>query len=473
MDKKDRNIEPVSWHAMEVNAVFDKTVSHPEGLTQAEAQKRLAEYGPNRLRPPKKRSVWMLFLAQFNNLLIYVLLVAAGITMLLGHWIDAGVIIGVVIINALIGFFQEGKAEKALDAIRKLLSLQATVLRDGKSISLPAEQLVPGDIVSLQSGDKVPADLRLFMVKNVRIEEATLTGESMPVEKSIEPVKETTTLGDQTCMAFSGTLVAYGQGNSVVVATGDATEIGRISAMIAETQTLTTRLLRKMAEFGRWLTFAILAIAAATVAFGVLVRDYGISQLFLAAVGLAVAAIPEGLPAIMTITLAIGVQRMAKRNAIIRRLPSVETLGSVTVICSDKTGTQTRNEMTVKTVALASALFDVSGAGYDPNGAFYREGSEVSREDYPELIELARASMLCNDAALQQINGQWQVQGDPTEGALVVLGMKAGLDHASNRRIYSALTPSRLSHRTSSWRLCIVIMEAKDSFISKGHLSAS
>jgi P-type E1-E2 ATPase len=261
--------------------------------------------------------------------------------------VDAIVIFGVVLLNAIIGFFQEGKAERAMEAIRDMLSHQSTVLRDGNRISLPSEQLVPGDIIFLVSGDRVPADVRLFNVKNLRVDEASLTGESVPVEKSVNPVEEKATIGDRTSMAFSGTLVTYGQSHGVVVGTGDDTELGRISALIALAPPMTTRLLLKMAEFGQKLTIAIGGLAALTFAFGVLIRGYNITEMFLAAVGLAVAAIPEGLPAILTITLAIGVQRMAGRNAIIRRLPSVETLGSVTVICSDKTGTLTRNEMTV------------------------------------------------------------------------------------------------------------------------------
>jgi len=419
MTEKPKTREPNSWHSLEIDAVLNQVQSQPKGLTQEEAQQRLSIYGPNRLRPPKKRSPWVLFLAQFKNILIYVLLAAALVTTLLGHWADAGVIFGVVLLNALIGFIQEGKAEKALEAIRNLLSPQATVLRDGQRISVPADQLVPGDAVILQSGDKVPADLRLFKVKNLRIDEASLTGESVPIDKSIAPVQGAVTIGDRTCMAYSGTMVTYGQATGVVVATGDRTELGRISTLLASAQTLTTRLLVKMAEFGRWLTFAIIGLAAATFAFGILVRNYGIGEMFLAAVGLAVAAIPEGLPAIMSITLAIGVQSMARRRAIIRRLPSVETLGSVTVICSDKTGTLT-----------ATNLFDVSGAGYEPQGSFYLEGADISCAQYPDLKELMRATVLCNDASLQKVNGQWEVQGDPTEGALIVFGMKAGLDPA-------------------------------------------
>ncbi|MGD8229684.1 MAG: cation-transporting P-type ATPase [Desulfobacteraceae bacterium] len=431
------------WHALEIDPVFQTLASQADGLTKEEAERRLAKFGPNRLRPTKRRGAWALLLTQFKNLLIYVLLISGGITAIIGHWVDAGVIFGVVLLNAIIGFVQEGKAEKALEAIRDMLSPQATALRDGKRIPLPAQELVPGDVVFIQSGDKVPADLRLFKVKGLRVDEASLTGESVPAEKSISPVDEKATIGDRTCMAFSGTLVTYGQGTGVVVATGDKTEIGRISALLALAPPMTTRLLLKMAEFGRRLTLAIGILAAFTFAFGIFIRNYKIADMFLAAVGLAVAAIPEGLPAILTITLAIGVQRMARRNAIIRRLPSVETLGSVTVICSDKTGTLTRNEMTVKAVSTAKDLFDVSGTGYDPQGTFSVSGREfschlisetqLSCAEYPELIELARASLLCNDASLQKNNGLWQVQGDPTEGALIAFGVKAGLNHADEQ----------------------------------------
>jgi magnesium-transporting ATPase (P-type) len=358
------------------------------------------------------------------------LVAAAGITVYLGHWVDAGVIAGVVILNALIGFIQEGKAEKALEAIQTMLSNQATVLRDARRRTLPAEEIVPGDIVLLQSGDKVPADLRLIKVKDLRIDESILTGESVPVDKDVYPVDESATVGDRKCIAHSGTLVTYGQGTGVVTGTGDSTEIGRINEMLARVQPLTTRLIRQMAEFSHLLTIAILGLATATFAFGILVRNHTASEMFLAGVGLAVAAIPEGLPAIITITLAIGVQRMAKQRAIIRRLPAVETLGSVTVICTDKTGTLTRNEMMVRTVATANNLFNVSGGGYDPHGGFSVMGQEVSTSDHPGLSELALAALLCNDATVRKEGGEWAMSGDPTEGALVTCALKAGLDPA-------------------------------------------
>ncbi len=444
----------------DVLAEFD--VARPVGLSASEAAARLERHGRNELPVTRRRGPVARFLLQFHNVLIYVLVVAGIVTALLGHWIDSGVIFGVVVINAIIGFIQEGKAEQALDAIRKMLSLRAQVLRDGHRREVAAEDVVPGDIVFLASGDKVPADLRLVEVRSLRVEEAALTGESVPVEKAVAAVDADAALGDRTSMAYSGTLVAYGQAAGVVVATGSATEIGRISAMLGKVEELTTPLLRQLAVFGYWLTWAILAVAGAAFAFGYLVRDYTAGEMFLAAVGIAVAAIPEGLPAIMTITLAIGVQRMASRNAIIRRLPSVEALGSVTVICSDKTGTLTRNEMTVQRVLTATERFGVSGTGYTPHGAFERladeasgderslllrvlfgedvfaNGSErpeaaaapgeVAVEEAPVLLEAARAALLCNDASIHEEGGEWRLRGDPTEGALITVALKAGLD---------------------------------------------
>ncbi|MCW9048154.1 MAG: cation-transporting P-type ATPase [Gammaproteobacteria bacterium] len=426
LEHDSAKLEP--WHSYDTETVFQNMSSSMNGLTQQAAEDNLQKYGSNRLRAAKKKGPLARFLAQFHNVLIYVLLASGGVTALLGHWVDSGVILGVVILNAIIGFIQEGKAEKALDAIRNMLSQQAMVKRDNKFITLPAVQLVPGDVVLLQSGDKVPADLRLFKTRELRIDEAMLTGESVPAEKSSQPVAENATIGDRKCIAYSGALVTYGQGQGIVIATGDSTEIGRISNMLRHVETLTTPLLRQMDTFAKWLTLAIGVIAALTFSYGVLLQNYTASEMFLAAVGLAVAGIPEGLPAIMTITLAIGVQRMAKKNAIIRQLPAVETLGSVTVICSDKTGTLTRNEMTVKTVTTGAGVCEVSGAGYDPHGTFNLEGSDVTTEGFPLLREIAQASLLCNDASLSEVDNQWVIQGDPTEGALITLAQKAGLN---------------------------------------------
>ncbi len=429
------------WHAVEASEAVERLeASRTRGLSQAQAEERRTRFGPNRLPGPERRGPLARLLAQFHNVLIYVLIAAAIVTLLLGQWVDSAVIFGVVVINALIGYVQEGKAEAALDAIRCMLSPCAQVLRDGRRRSLPAEELVPGDIVFLAAGDRVPADLRLVELRSLRVEEAALTGESVPVEKALNAVAPDALVGDRACMAFAGTLVTYGHGVGVVTATGLATEIGRISALLAGVGVLQTPLTRRMAVFGRWLTAAILALASGSFAFGTLVRDYTAAEMFMAAVGLAVAAIPEGLPAIMTITLAIGVQQMARRRAIVRRLPAVETLGSVTVICSDKTGTLTRNEMTVQRVATPCHEIDVAGVGYEPAGAFTEGGAELAAGARLALDEVARAALLCNDATLRRGDeGGWTLNGDPTEGALVTLALKAGLDEDFEREAWPRL----------------------------------
>jgi magnesium-transporting ATPase (P-type) len=440
---------PPPWHHLDAEQVLRALDTTSGGLSTKEAARRLAIHGPNRLRPPRQRSPLLRFLLQFHNVLIYVLLVSAAITAALGHWVDTSVILGVVLINAIVGFVQEGKAESALAAIRKMLSPRALVLRDGQRREIPAEELVPGDWVLLQSGDKVPADLRLIEIKNLRIQEAVLTGEAEAVDKAVPPVSPEAAIGDRTGMAYSGTLVAYGQGIGVVVATGEATEIGRISALLEQVEEIVTPLLRQMAQFGRWLSAAIVLAAGATFAFGAYWRGLPKGEMFVAAVALAVAAIPEGLPAIMTIILAIGVQRMAGRNAIIRRLPAVETLGAVTVICTDKTGTLTRNEMTVQRVVTADRLFEVSGVGYAPTGGFNLNGAPILPEDAADLQAIARAARLCNDAVLREQDGEWRMEGDPTEGALLALAGKAGLDPVAERERFHRVDsiPFESEHR--------------------------
>jgi magnesium-transporting ATPase (P-type) len=426
--KAKKHPENRPWHALPVEAVYEAFSSSERGLSEQEAEQRLSRHGANKLTATRGRGPIRRFLSQFHNVLIYVLLIAGAITAAIGHWIDSGVIVGVVLINSIIGFIQEGKAEKALDAIRNLLTHQAMVRRNDKNFLIPAEALVPGDIVVIESGDKVPADLRLTRVKNLRIDESMLTGESVPVEKSTQTIDTVSALGDRFCMAYSGTLVAYGTALGIVVATGDKTEIGRIGSMLRTVSQLTTPLLRQIARFSHWLTFAIIMLASGTFAYGWYVQHSSVKDLFMSAVGLAVAAIPEGLPAIMTITLAIGVQRMAKRNAIIRRLPAVETLGSVTVICSDKTGTLTCNEMTVKTVFADHNQYNVEGVGYDPHGGFELDNQAIAVDEHPNLRELLRAGALCNNARLEHKAGNWRVHGDPTEGALLTLAHKAHLD---------------------------------------------
>lgn len=415
-----------AWHTLDAQQALDALHSSQSGLAEGEAAQRLQRYGANRLPPPKRRSALLRLLLQFHNLLLYMMIAASAVTALLGHWIDTAVILSVVLINALIGFIQEGKAEHALDAIRDMLSLHAMVVRAGERREIPAEQLVLGDIVSLVSGDKVPADLRLLRVKNFNVEEAALTGESVPVEKSIARNKADAVLGDRRCMAYSGTLVSSGQALGLVVATASATELGRIGSMLQQVQTVATPLLRQIDGFSRWLTVALLVFAIGTFALGTLWRGQDPAEMFMMVVALTVAAIPEGLPAIMTVILALGVQRMARHNAIVRRLPAVETLGSVTVICSDKTGTLTRNEMTVQRLVSAQRIVDVSGVGYAPEGGFHLAGAPLATDQ--ALLDIGRAALLCNDARLEEdAAGNWVLHGDPTEGALATLALKCGL----------------------------------------------
>ena len=446
--------DPSPFHAQPVETVLQALGADPRhGLTPSDAAERLGRHGPNRLAEPPRPGALRRLAAQFDHLLIYVLLAAGAITAALGHGIDAGVIAAVVLLNVVIGFVQEGKAEKALQAIRHLLAPRAVVLRGGHRHEVDAAQLVPGDIVLLASGDQLPADVRLLQVRNLRVDEAALTGESVPVDKQAEPVAASAAVADRLCMAYAGTLVTQGQASAVVVATGSATELGRIGRMLASVEQVSTPLLRKMASFARVLTGVILAAAALLFGFGVWGRGFEVGEMFMAAVGLAVAAIPEGLPAIMTITLAIGVQRMAARRAVVRRMPAVEALGAVTVICSDKTGTLTRNEMTVQQVLVDGASLDVDGAGYAPEGAWRLGGESLQpaglAQHAPVALALAEAGALCNEAHLHRQGEHWQLAGDPTEGALLTLAMKAGLEPAecARRRPRLDAIPFESEHR--------------------------
>lgn len=412
------------WHTLSTEDSLALLKAPPTGLSHEEAIKRLSEYGANRLPEARQRSGVMRFLMHFHHILIYVLMGSAVITAVLDHWIDTGVILAVVIANAVIGFIQEGKAEKAMDAIRHMLAPRANVLRGGERLSIEGEMLVPGDIVLLEAGDKVPADLRLLTAHGMSLQEAILTGESVPVEKQTKPVAADAALGDRACMAFSGTLVTSGQGKGLVVGTGSGTEIGRISGLISTVETLTTPLLAQMGQFAKWLTILILLLASLLLVYGYFVGHHEFTEMFMAVVGLSVAAIPEGLPAVLTITLAIGVQAMARRNAIVRRLPAIETLGSVSVICTDKTGTLTRNEMMVTSVITGQHLFSLQGDGYAPVGQLQLDDAPVRPADFSVLQELARAAAICNDASLREQNGLWSVEGDPMEGALLAFSGK-------------------------------------------------
>ncbi|MBJ6138143.1 cation-transporting P-type ATPase [Marinobacter litoralis] len=417
-----------AWHERGPESAIDALEANTHGLSSEEVAKRFRLYGPNRLPEAAKRSLLIRFSSHFNNILIYVLLGAAAITAALGHLADTLVILAVVVANAGIGFFQEGKAEKAMGALRRMLALKASVLREGVRCSVEGEALVPGDIVLLEAGDKVPADLRLLDVNALQIQESILTGESVPVEKCIQAVSAAAPLGDRTCMAYSGTLVTSGLGQGVVVATGSNTEIGRISGLLSSVEVLTTPLIRQMNVFSRWLTALIVLVAAALLMFGYFVQHFDFSVMFMAVVGLFVAAIPEGLPAVLTIALAVGVQAMARRNAIVRRLPVIETLGSISVICTDKTGTLTRNEMMVASVVTSSEVFSLEGVGYEPKGNIKLNDVSVNAQEHEALCELGRVSALCNDASLQHRDGTWVVEGDPMEGALLALSGKIGID---------------------------------------------
>jgi len=438
------------WHALDGNAVVERLhTDSRRGLTHQEADRRLARDGPNSLPPPAKKPPWFRFLVQFHNVLIYMMLAATAVAGLLSHWIDAAVLFAAVIVNAIIGFIQEGKAEQALDAIRNLLSLHTTVYRGTERTQIAVNALVQGDLVFLTSGDKVPADVRLLTAKRLYVNEAILTGESATVEKSAASVAADAALGDRRCMLYSGTLVVSGQATGVVVATGLRTELGRISAMLEDVQQVTTPLVRQMEGFSRWLALAIAVMAVMTFIIGVWWRGHAADDMFMMVVALAASSIPEGLPAIITITLALGVRRMARRNAIIRHLPAVETLGSVTVICSDKTGTLTRNEMTVQSVVAGDHVFDVSGVGYAPEGGFHLDGASVEAEDYPDVVDIARAGLLCNDSMLRNQDETWQLEGDPTEGALLTLAVKTGLGLVPEREAFPRVDsiPFESEHR--------------------------
>jgi magnesium-transporting ATPase (P-type)/uncharacterized membrane protein (DUF373 family) len=428
-NENEKEQPEVAWHAMTGDQALYELYSSPQGLDDEEVDKRLREFGPNKLREAKTRPWWKRLLEQFSNLLILVLIAAGVVTLFLGHLVDAAAIFGVVVINGLIGFIQEGKAEKALESIKDMLSPEAMVIRNGRKGSIPAEELVPGDIVIIEAGDRIPADIRLLQARQLRTQEAPLTGESEAVDKNDEPVAEDAELAERTSIAHAGTIVAEGKGDGVVVRTGRYTEVGRISEMLEEVEEVQSPLLRKLDHFARVLTIVILIAAAAVFALGWTLGDQPASEMFLVAVAIAVAAIPEGLPAIVSITLALGVQSMARRNAIIRRLPAVETLGSVTTIFTDKTGTLTQNEMTAQAIALPDGEVKISGVGFAPDGTLTRNDKKVDPEADILLRRFLIAGVLCNDSEMaKDEHGRWGIHGAPTEGAFVVAAAKAGWD---------------------------------------------
>ena len=419
------------------DAVLAALRTTPEGLAQAEAERRLAQVGPNRLPEPARKNVVLRFLEHFDDVLIYILLAAAVLKAILGDWVDFAVILAVAVANAVVGFVQEGRADKALAGIATMLSLEADARRDGQWHTVPADDLVPGDVIRVRSGDRVPADARLVEATTLQVEEAALTGESVPSAKDVAAVGADAGVGDRSSMLFSGTIVTAGRGVAVVTATGGATQIGRIQQLVAEADHLDTPLTRQLARLGKQLSVLILIMAAAMLVIGRVIHDFALGELVSAAIGFAVAAVPEGLPALVTVTLALGVQQMARRNAITRKLPSVEGLGSVTTICSDKTGTLTRNEMTVRTVVTPEATYDVDGLGYQPVGAvrLHDDGSgvPVTLDARADLAALVGAGVLCNDARAVRTDGRWGIVGQPTEGAVVVLGDKLGFEPSGER----------------------------------------
>jgi len=408
------------------------------GISRDEARARQVQFGPNVLPGFERRGVFRRMLAQFTHPLIYVLLAAALLSGLLRDIADAGVIVAVVVINAVVGFVQEARAERALDALVAMVRTTANVVRDGERASVPSSDLVPGDVVLLDAGDKVPADLRLVATRGLRVDESALTGESAPVPKSPTELESETALAERTNMAYSGTLVVAGQGRGVAVDTGTATEMGRIHQLVGAAAPVATPLTRKIAGFSRMLTVAILALSAFGFFVGI-VRGESWNDMVNATVALAVAAIPEGLPAALTITLAIGVSRMARRNAIVRSLPAVETLGSTTVICSDKTGTLTENRMTVEVVDAGGARFDVVGTGYGPEGELRLGGEQIDAARFAALHECLAGGVLCSDAQVVEVDGVWEVIGDPTEGALVAAARRAGIEPDELRARYPRL----------------------------------
>jgi Ca2+-transporting ATPase len=432
-------VEEKKWYNLDIAETFKSLASRPEGLTSVEAKERLIQYGPNELQEKKRIPIWSLIAEQFKSVLIIILLAAVVLSVIIGminykpggglpeEITDAIVIFAIVIAVVVLGFIEEYRSGKAVASLKKMAALTATVVRNGSDVEIPAMEIVPGDLVVLNTGDRLPADLRLIEVVNLRTEEASLTGESTPVEKTTFPIEGAEiAIGDRRNMAYSGTSVAYGRGKGVAIATGMQTEFGKIEAMLQKVEEEQTPLEKNLARVGKWLGIASLVIVAIVAVLGLL-RGHSIVEMFIWGVSLAVAAVPEALPAVVVISLSIGVQRMVKRHALVRRLAAVETLGCTTVICSDKTGTLTRDEMTVRQIYAGGRLINISGAGYEPKGEFYVDSKDINISQDVPVQALIKIGTLCNDTRLDLIDGVWKVKGDPTEGALVAVGAKAGL----------------------------------------------
>lgn len=417
-----------SWHALSVEeSLTQLNVAENQGLTQQEAQSRLTNYGLNELKKEKGKSPIKLFLTQFTDILMVILLIATGLSIVVGETVDAIIILIIVLASAILGFTQEYRSEKAVEALKKMTSPNAIVIRDGKEIKIPANQLVPGDIILLYTGDKIPADARLIEAHNLKVDEAALTGESTSVDKISGNIPEDAQLNDRHNMVYTGTIIAYGRAKALVTDTGMKTEFGKIAQMVQSTKVEETPLEKRMASVGKWIGILAIIVAASVAVVGVVVEQRPILDMILWAVSLAVAAVPEALPAIVTGALAIGMYRMTKVNAVVKRLPAVETLGSTSVICSDKTGTMTKGEMTVQRIYTNNTAIKVTGIGYAPEGHFEEEGKSLTPDE--QLKDLLRIASLCNDSALEKDDQtkKWAVKGDPTEGALIVAAAKAGL----------------------------------------------
>ncbi len=425
------NRSTAAWHTLSIDDVYAKLDCRPGGLTTSEAESRLLKYGPNELESVHRVSPWALLLEQFKNVLIVILLIATALSAFLGHGLEAIAIAIIVLFAVILGFAQEYRAERAIEALRQMAAPTATVLRDGIETEIPARELVPGDVILMGAGDKIPADVRLTEAINLQIEESSLTGESVPVEKHTAPLaKEDLSPGDRRNMAYAGTSPTYGRGRGVVITTAMETEFGKIARMLQSVKTGRTPLQENLDKIGRLLARAALVIVAIIVAFG-LFRGQPFIEMLVFGIALAVAVVPEALPAVVTISLAIGVQRMAKRHTLIRRLSAVETLGSTSIICTDKTGTLTRDEMTAREIFVAGHTIHISGSGYEPQGRFFRDSQTVELSD--QLKELLQAAALASDTHIvfNEADNRWHIKGDPTEGALVVAAAKAGLNKAA------------------------------------------
>ena len=429
----------MNFYQFDAEQVFKQLETQAEGLTAEQADQRLRQYGRNKIAEEKGTARLKIFIRQFTSPLIYILLIAALVTFLLQSYTDTGVILTVVVFNAMIGFIQEFKAEESMRALKRLMVPKAKVLRENREKEISSEELVPGDIVLLSSGAKVPADLRLTSTLELKIDESMLTGESVPAEKNTKPIKENNlSPGDQRNMAFMGTVVVNGRGRGVVVTTGSQTVLGSIATEVKEAEGIQAPLQQKFHKFSKRIGLIVLAASILLFLIGIFIGE-NLKEMFMTAVAAAVATVPEGLPVVLTIALAVGVRRMAKRNAIIRKLAAVETLGSTTVICTDKTGTLTKNEMTVKVIFDGEHVFDVTGSGYDPEGEILHEWMVPTEEERKNLFMSLRIGLLCNESHLYEEDGEYKVDGDPTEGALIVSALKGGLIPEKEKNLYKQM----------------------------------